>query len=90
MKLKKQSSIDELGQLCIWLHHIFKETLEKLKSFSTYSEAELVKNILEKEGIHSVIQKGDLAAGTDFSGYAGNAELYVSEKNFEKAKEILG
>lgn len=63
--------------------------LKFLKNFATYSEAELGKNYLEKEGINSVIQKGDLAAGADFSGYAGNAELYVNEKDFERAKEIL-
>ncbi|HDH31278.1 MAG TPA: hypothetical protein ENH26_00705 [Candidatus Wolfebacteria bacterium] len=61
-----------------------------LKNFATYSEAELAKNLLENNDIKSMLQKGDIAVAGEFSGYAGDANLFVLEKDHNKAKEILG
>lgn len=61
----------------------------KLKNFGTYAEAELAKNLLEKLGVRAWIQKGDLNAAGEFAGFSGDADVFVFEKDFKKAKDIL-
>lgn len=60
-----------------------------LKSFDSFMEAELIKNLLAKYNIKSFIQRKGLAPGV-----LGNAEgagvcLFVAEKDIDKAKQIL-
>lgn len=69
---------------------IFLMNLVLLRNFSTLSEAELAKNLLEANGIRSMIQKGDIGAATRFSGAAGDANLFVKKEDYENALEILG
>lgn len=59
----------------------------KIKNFSTYAEAELVKGYLEKNGIRSWIQMGNLTAGR--GGFGGDADLFVEKEKAELANEIL-
>jgi len=59
-----------------------------LKRFSSIMEAELLKNLLESEGINCIIKN----AGLKFVGDLGDgygADLLVTQENFEKAKKIL-
>ena len=60
-----------------------------LKNFSTLSEAEMAQDMLEQAGIHSVIQRGNLASAAQFSGAAGDADLFVLKNNLEQAQRIL-
>jgi len=60
-----------------------------LKNFAMYPEAEMNKELLEKSGIKCMLQKGNLAAGGEFTGIAGDANLFVSKRDYAKAKEIL-
>jgi hypothetical protein len=48
-------------------------------------EAELAKNLLKENKIESIVQKGTFAGFSD----AQAADLFVSEKDIEKTKEIL-
>ena len=61
----------------------------KIKNFATYPEAEMSKELLEKSGIKCMLQKGNLAAGGEFTGITGDANLFVSARDYIKAKEIL-
>src|SRR3989344_2084334 len=59
-----------------------------LKFFNSTTEAELAKNLLEIQGIITIINK----KGVEFPGDMGDsygADLLVSEKDFKKAKIIL-
>ena len=58
-----------------------------LKNFNTVIEAESAKNLLEQHNIKSIIQrKGPTAWGNvDVDG----ADLFVAEKDVDKAKEVL-
>ena len=67
-----------------------EDNLALLKNFSSLAEAELIKNLLEKEGVKSMIQRGESGAATEFSGAAGDADLFVKKDDFDKAREILG
>ena len=60
-----------------------------LKNFAIYPEAEMSKELLEKSGIKCMLQKGNLAAGGEFTGITGDATLFVSARDYTKAKEIL-
>jgi hypothetical protein len=60
-----------------------------LKNFSNYSEAMMIKELLEKQGIKSMIQKGDLNAASEFTGWTGDANIFVPENKFEEAKSII-
>lgn len=60
-----------------------------LKHFSTVSEAELGRNILESNGIKSILQRGNQGAAARFSGWAGDANLFVLKKDHNQAKDIL-
>jgi len=61
-----------------------------VKNFRTEMEAELVQNMLQARGIKSVIQKegGVLNGGVATAGGLG-VDLFVLEKDFEEAKELL-
>lgn len=60
--------------------------LEKLQFYTSVALAELDKNTLESNGIHSLLEKGDKVwIADDDIGVA----LYVKEKDLQKAKEIL-
>jgi hypothetical protein len=61
-----------------------------IKSFSSYTEAEAAKNFLEKHGIHSVLQRGRTAAATEFTGFSGEADLFVLPSDIARVREILG
>jgi hypothetical protein len=59
-----------------------------LKRFSSIMEAELAKSLLESQNINCIIKN----AGLKFVGDLGDgygADLFVLEKNIEKAKKIL-
>ena len=61
----------------------------KIKFFTSIVEAELAKNILQENGIKSIVQK----RGVNFPGDLGDsygADLFVAEKDMEEAKKILG
>jgi len=60
-----------------------------LKNFAIYPEAEMNKELLERLGIRCMLQKGNLAAGAEFTGTVGDANLFVSSRDYTKAKEIL-
>ena len=60
----------------------------KIKFFNSITEAELAKNLLKRNEIESMVHR----KGIEFPGDMGDsygAELFVGEKNAEKAKEIL-
>lgn len=59
--------------------------MNKIKTFKSVMEAELAKNLLKENGIESIVQKGTFAGFSD----AQVADLFVSEKDIEKANEIL-
>jgi len=61
----------------------------RLRNFGTYAEAELAKNLLKKFGIIAWVQKGNLNAPGEFTGFVGDADLFIFENDFQKAKEIL-
>lgn len=60
-----------------------------LQNFSSESEAELARGLLEANGVKAVVQKGDAAAAELFVGAAGEANLYVEEHSLARAREIL-
>lgn len=60
-----------------------------LQNFSSESEAELARGLLEANGVKAVVQKGDAAAAELFVGAAGEADLYVEEHSLARAREIL-
>ena len=61
-----------------------------IKNFQMQVEAEIAKSMLEANGIKSVIQKQGFALGGEIpaAGSIG-VDLFVLEKDFEKAKELL-
>ncbi|MFA6422152.1 MAG: hypothetical protein WCV92_02035 [Candidatus Buchananbacteria bacterium] len=62
--------------------------LKLLKYFESIMETEVAKNILDSNGIKSMLEK----SGIHFPGDGGDsmgAGLYVSEENLNKAKELL-
>ena len=61
-----------------------------VKNFLSEMEAELAKNMLEARGIKSVIQKeGSALNGGVATGGGLGVDLFVLEKDFEEAKELL-
>lgn len=62
----------------------------RLCSYFTLAEAELNRNLLEKEGIKAGVQRGNLGVASEFSGGAGDAYIVVCRKDLEKASEVLG
>ena len=58
-----------------------------LKHYNLLPEAELAKNLLESNGIKSLLQKDGLP-GAGLMLVQG-ADLFVDDKDKEKAKEIL-
>lgn len=59
-----------------------------LKSFNSIILAEFARNLLKSYGINSMIKN----SGVEFSGDLGDGfggELYILEKDYKKAKEIL-
>ena len=62
----------------------------RLKNFGTYAEAELAKNLLEKLGVKARVQKGNnLNTLGEYTGFGGDADLFIFEKDFDKANDIL-
>lgn len=60
----------------------------KIKFFNSIVAAELAGNLLKENGIKNMVQK----RGMDFPGDLGDsygADLFVAEKDVEKAKELL-
>jgi len=60
-----------------------------LKNFATYADAMLVKEILENKGIKSGIQKGSLNTLGEFTGWVGDADMFVLEDKYEEVKKII-
>lgn len=60
-----------------------------LKTFNSLAVAGLAKNILERYGIKSVIQKRGLEMIEGAGGDIAGADLFVTEKDIKKAKKIL-
>ena len=63
--------------------------MEKIKFFNSISEAELIKNLLKEHGINASVQKRGLQFPGDLGDSYG-ADLFVPEKDLERAKDILG
>ncbi len=58
----------------------------------TYLEAEMVKGMLENEGIQAFIKDGHmgtLAPWNVSGGGAGAVKVMISEQNFDKAQKIV-
>lgn len=60
----------------------------KIKFFNSIIEAELVKNLLKKYKIESMVQRKGLKYPRDMGDSYG-ANLFVTEKDIDKAKELL-
>ncbi|MBN1754817.1 DUF2007 domain-containing protein [bacterium] len=60
----------------------------KLKTIQLYSFAEMVKEILENEGIETVLKKKDVLASA-YQAEMGEFILYVNEEDLEAAKKVL-
>ena len=61
-----------------------------IKNFSTIIEAEMAKGFLEANEIKSVIQKdASISGGGVAAGSGVGVNLFVLEKDVEKAKELL-
>jgi hypothetical protein len=58
------------------------------KRFSSIPEAEMAKDLLAQQGIKSFVQKGGLQYPGD-SGDIYGASLFISQKDFDQAKDIL-
>lgn len=59
-----------------------------IKRFNSIAETELVRNMLEQHGIKASVQNTGLKYPRD-GGDSYGADLFVAEKDVEKAKEIL-
>lgn len=60
-----------------------------LKTFNSLAIAELAKTTLEKYGVKSVLQKKGLEMAEGAGGDIAGADLFVLEKDIEKARKIL-
>lgn len=60
-----------------------------LKNFRSYADAEMAKELLEKQGIKCGIQRGNANAFNDFTAYTGDADMFVLEDRLEEAKKII-
>jgi len=60
-----------------------------LQNFSSIPEAELAKQLLESNGIKSMIQRGYFGAVSDTGFTMDVIYLYVQKKNADKAKKVL-
>ena len=61
-----------------------------IKNFLTAMEAELAQNMLQANGIKSVVQKdGSVLNGGIATGSGLGVSLFVLEENLEEAKELL-
>lgn len=60
----------------------------KIKFFDSIIEAELAKNLLKEFKIESVVQRKGLKYPGDMGDSYG-ADLFVTEKDIDKAKELL-
>lgn len=64
--------------------------LEKLKVFAYRHEAEMVRELLEKEGIKCIIMADDVGGyRPDVALARGGVGLFISKDNVSKAKEVL-
>ena len=61
----------------------------RIKKFNSNTIAEAARNLLKSHGIESIIK---VEGGIEFQGALGDsygADLYVLDRDYEKAKEIL-
>jgi len=65
------------------------DSLIVLQTFSSSTEAELVKLLLKSEGINSIIQRGNGVAASRIFDFLVDTDLFVLKADFEKAKMIL-
>jgi len=64
--------------------------LVMIKNFPGRLDADQARQILEKEGIYSIIQSSDMGGiGTDEISFPQGADLYVPKENFQEAKSII-
>lgn len=61
----------------------------RIKSFSTITEAEIAKNVLESAGIHASVDKDTGAAIESTVAYGHGVGLYVLKENADEARQIL-
>ncbi|MBL8148718.1 MAG: DUF2007 domain-containing protein [Blastocatellia bacterium] len=59
-----------------------------VKTFTTNTEAEMVQEVLQKEGVRSLLQ-GEVAASSLFPIPATAVTLLVDERDVERAKELI-
>lgn len=62
--------------------------LKKLKSFVEFTNAQLLKQILEDEGIH-VLLKSSLGIGEEYFGAGIMYDIYIPEEQYELANLII-
>lgn len=60
--------------------------LTLLKRFETVEEAQLIAGLLQGSGIHCVVQNDGIPG---FTGLLQGSEVYVDEKDLERAKGLL-
>lgn len=71
------------------IESIIMEKEKLLKRFNSNLMAEAIKNMLKSYGIESMLK---VEGGIDYRGAIGDsygASLYVLDKDYQKAKEIL-
>ncbi|BBE31363.1 hypothetical protein OSSY52_15040 [Tepiditoga spiralis] len=62
--------------------------MKKLIENVEFFKAEMIKQILENEGINPIIKSTSMI-GSEYMGYGIRKDLYINEKFFEQAKKIL-
>lgn len=60
-----------------------------VKGFNSISEAGLAKNVLAEKGIIAIIKKRGFEFPGGYFGDSSGADLFVSEKRFPEAAELL-
>jgi hypothetical protein len=63
--------------------------LTRVRSFLYRHEAEMVKEILEDEGIHALISSDDQGGMRPSMAFAGGVHLFIKEEDVLKATELL-
>src|SRR5262245_37431827 len=63
-------------------------SMVELSSFGNTAEAEMVQEVLDQNGLRSLLQ-GDVTGGTLFPTPITAVKLLVDERDFDRAKELL-
>ncbi|KUK81589.1 MAG: Aminomethyltransferase, partial [Petrotoga mobilis] len=62
--------------------------MKKIKDYCNYSQSQMLKQILENNGIQ-VFLKSPIGIGGEYFGEGVIYDLYVEDKDFDTAKEII-